>query len=285
MHKKFSADKLFHYKGKFCQIVHEHLPDGFELHTHDYIEIVVGLEGSANHIINNMTLPMSAGDIFIINGNTTHGYTHASDDFTIYNVAFDENSLPLNRLKHIIEYNDLFIFKPNYDKSQDYQCRLTISPIELCEVLKHIRKLCVEIADKSLGYDCMLQAGITELVIMLCRIYKLKNQSSNISRMNAVISYIESNFLSPITVEKLLTICQMSRRNFFRKFKQITGKSPIEYILELRLQEAVKIMLSNPELSIIDISFAAGFEDSSYFSKQFRRHYDCSPNEYRKSRA
>ena len=104
-------------------------------------------------------------------------------------------------------------------KSQDYQCRLTISPIELCEVLKHIRKLCVEIADKSLGYDCMLQAGITELVIMLCRIYKLKNQSSNISRMNAVISYIESNFLSPITVEKLLTICQMSRRNFFRKFK------------------------------------------------------------------
>ena len=63
-------------------------------------------------------------------------------------------------------------------------------------------------------------------------------------------------------------------------FKSVTGRSPIDYLLQVRLGKAAERLLKT-EASIAEIAAECGFPDSNYFSRQFRRHYHCSPRDYR----
>lgn len=72
----------------------------------------------------------------------------------------------------------------------------------------------------------------------------------------------------------------MSRMQFHRKIKAVSGMSAIEYLNSVRLKNAAKL-LNNPALRISDIAFSTGFNDPNYFSKVFKNQYHMSPTEYR----
>ena len=65
-------------------------------------------------------------------------------------------------------------------------------------------------------------------------------------------------------------------------FRKVTGYSPIDYLLHVRLAKAAE-MLQKTELPISEIALECGFTDSNYFSRQFRRHCNSSPRDYRKN--
>ena len=65
-------------------------------------------------------------------------------------------------------------------------------------------------------------------------------------------------------------------------FRKVTGYSPIDYLLHVRLAKAAELLLKS-ELSIFEIASECGFTDSNYFSRQFRKYYNSSPRDYRKS--
>lgn len=75
----------------------------------------------------------------------------------------------------------------------------------------------------------------------------------------------------------------MSRTSLFDKIKAVTGKTPNDFVMTVRLREAVSMLLSNPELSITEISEKTGFSSARYFSSCFKNHYKDSPLQYRKS--
>ena len=104
--------------------------------------------------------------------------------------------------------------------------------------------------------------------------------SKKLLRIANAISHIERNFAQQISLEELVDISEMSRRNFIRTFEGTMGNSPINYLIERRIREASKLLRST-DRSITDIAFDVGFSDSNYFSRQFRKAVGLSPRQYR----
>ena len=75
----------------------------------------------------------------------------------------------------------------------------------------------------------------------------------------------------------------MSRTSLFDKIKAVTGKTPNDFVMTIRLREAVGLLVNNPELSIAEISEKTGFSSARYFSSCFKSHYKESPLQYRKA--
>jgi DNA-binding response OmpR family regulator len=80
-------------------------------------------------------------------------------------------------------------------------------------------------------------------------------------------------------VEQLASEMFMSRSQLFRKFKALMDTSPSEYINDLRLEKAEKLIAARAD-TVSQISYAVGFKDQSYFAKRFRKKYGKSPSEY-----
>jgi AraC-like DNA-binding protein len=72
----------------------------------------------------------------------------------------------------------------------------------------------------------------------------------------------------------------MSKRSFLRAFQAATGKSPIAYLIQLRINRAASLLRRGDD-SITDIAFLVGFRDSNYFTRQFRKVFGTSPRAYR----
>ena len=97
-------------------------------------------------------------------------------------------------------------------------------------------------------------------------------------RVAEAISHIQRHYADPITLDELIEISGMSRRNFLRTFESTMGDPPIKYLIRLRVRHACKL-LRHSDQSITEIAMAVGFSDSNYFSRQFRMLTGSSPRD------
>lgn len=279
----FSQQDEFCYDGRFCFIRLDSLPEGFHPHSHDYEEIVIALQGTADHVINGCTFAVKPGSVFVVRGHTVHSFTNCSDDFAIYNVGYRRDSLPEDSLRQMPGYHALFVLEPAYRNTKENQASMVLAGGELSQVLGHARKMLQGTKQRQAGYECMVLAGVIELSVMLCRMYQSHDRKKNLIHLGSAIAYMETNFCQMLSVDELAEMAHMSRRHFFRTFKEIFNRTPVDYLISLKLREAARLLLSCPDRSIGQISQEVGFDDSNYFSRQFRRQFGCSPRQHRNS--
>ena len=91
--------------------------------------------------------------------------------------------------------------------------------------------------------------------------------------------YIEKNYRQPLTLEHLAGRCNMSVRNFIRRFEQATTNTPLEYVQRVRI-EAAKKMLENKKQGVEQVASRCGYEDTNYFRKIFKRYVAMTPRAY-----
>lgn len=91
--------------------------------------------------------------------------------------------------------------------------------------------------------------------------------------------YIEKNYGKALTLEVLAGRCNMSVRNFIRRFQQATSNTPLEYLQRVRI-EAAKKMLEHSNIGMVQVAAKCGYEDVDYFRKIFRRHVSMTPKAY-----
>jgi len=92
--------------------------------------------------------------------------------------------------------------------------------------------------------------------------------------------WLHKHYTGEISIERLAEMVGMSPRNFARRFKEATGRTPLNYLHTLRVETA-KRLLENGRLSVQEIMLEAGYEDGIFFRKLFRRHTGVSPTQYR----
>jgi AraC-like DNA-binding protein len=97
-----------------------------------------------------------------------------------------------------------------------------------------------------------------------------------------VISFIERKYTKSITIDMLSTMSCMSKRNFIRVFKHNYGTTPIDYIMKLRFKKACELLKISSN-TISHIALECGFEDSNYFSRQFKKYIGYTPTKWRRS--
>ena len=94
--------------------------------------------------------------------------------------------------------------------------------------------------------------------------------------------YISSNCEKNISLTDLAKTAHLSPNYFLKLFKNQTGLTPKEYILQVRLNNA-RFLLSDTNIKISTIASDCGFNDTSYFSMFFKKRFGLTPAEYRKS--
>ena len=84
------------------------------------------------------------------------------------------------------------------------------------------------------------------------------------------------------SVDQLVAQMGIARTKLFTKLKAITGQTPSDLIMTIRLKRAAYLLKNNPELNISEISDRTGFSFPKYFSKCFKKKYHVTPQAYRK---
>lgn len=93
--------------------------------------------------------------------------------------------------------------------------------------------------------------------------------------------YMHQNYYSKIVVGELAELVNMSESHFIRTFKRATNLSPMEYLMNIRIDKAKKILMDGTK-SITDIALSCGFSSASHFSVSFQKKTGRTPTEYRK---
>lgn len=254
-------------------------------HHHDFIEIVFVTKGHGIQVISKNEYEVSEGDIFILQGFQNHYFKNA-DKAEIINVMFDpvkSQNLIAADIKTIEGYNALFILEPSFRNRTHFKNMLHLNRVDLAKSEYILNSMLNEIANKSPGYELFMKNKLEEIIIFLSRKYSQISmpKAKSLIRIGKAIQFVEHNFHTNIYIQQLAEISFMSIRNFQRVFKEATGLSPNDYLLEMRIQHASKL-LTDTESAIYEISNKVGISDWFYFSKAFKRKFGVSPLKYRK---
>ena len=109
-----------------------------------------------------------------------------------------------------------------------------------------------------------------------------KEQNNSLLYVRNVISYVQLKYSEPIKIDNIALSLGLNRSYLTRLFKEATGYSLQEYLLTYRMKMAVKY-LTDESLSVNEIAEKVGYNDCFTFSKAFKRHFDKSPSQYRKT--
>lgn len=103
-----------------------------------------------------------------------------------------------------------------------------------------------------------------------------------ISTIKKALLYMKEHSGEKIYVRDIAAEVNMNEQYFCRFFKKIIDKSPIEYLTEIRIKNACKL-LQNTDLSIMEVCLECGFNNLGNFMRAFRKYCDCTPHQYRKA--
>lgn len=254
------------------------------LHYHDFAELVVVVKGRGVQHIEGTDYPVSAGDVFLLQGSQRHAFRER-DGMIIFNVMYDARhiSLPATELRRIPGYNAMFVLEPTCRSRHNFTSRLHLERAALAHAEAMLHAMVHEAQHRPVGYEASLLGNLVELMIFLSREYSsIKTTNGKaLLRMGQLIGLVEREYARRWRLCDLAAEAHMSASSLLATFKEATGQSPIDYLIRLRIQRAAELLRKSTE-SISEVAFAVGFEDSNYFSRQFRRTMHTSPREYRR---
>jgi len=139
------------------------------------------------------------------------------------------------------------------------------------------------------GTSLMLSSLSCSITVQLLR--ELKNNMPcwvkkirhiDIKRIKRVIDYMNEFYNTDCTLDTFAGIADLSCYHFIREFKNYTGKTPFEYLLDIRIERAQQ-MLEDNNLSITDVYTRCGFNSAGHFINVFKNRTGVTPSYYRYS--
>jgi YesN/AraC family two-component response regulator len=139
---------------------------------------------------------------------------------------------------------------------------------------------------KQLDNEFQTRNLLSEIWLLLLEALRSADDSmysagKNQDRILSMLSFIQENFSEKLTLEQIAASAAVSTRECLRCFRNSIRQSPMEYLMDYRIQSAKKL-LETSDKSITDIALLCGFNSSSYFTKQFHKLCGKTPAAYRK---
>lgn len=100
-------------------------------------------------------------------------------------------------------------------------------------------------------------------------------------RLQIVEDYIHAHWNEPLSLEVLSAATGVGARNIFHHFRKLRGKTPMQFVKEVRLGQARELLLRAPHLSVTEIAFTCGFGNPGHFAAHYRRRWGERPSETR----
>ncbi|MDF7825473.1 helix-turn-helix domain-containing protein [Pontiellaceae bacterium B12227] len=252
-------------------------------HSHDFCELAIVKQGRGLQSLEGMDMPITAGDVFLLQGRQRHFY-HNRKDLIMYNVMYNPDLIlwPENELRCMPGYCAMFLLEPTYRKQHRFASRLHLKRLQLAHVQSICDEMEKECTERSPGYEIVLRAKLLELIAYLSRAYMQgdSTETQALQRVGEVIGAMENDYAKGWKLDELAQIAYMSKSSLLTVFRKATGQTPVDYLMRLRIQRAME-MLRQTDHTVTEIAFAVGFNDSNYFTRQFKKVSGLPPRQFR----
>ena len=258
------------------------------LHAHEFHELVIVVAGEGRHITPAESYTLSAGDIFLIKPGNPHGYA-VEQDFALYNILYfpEKLNLPLFDLADEPGFRAFFELEPELRRQFGFRKHFRLGKTPLEELALIVERMQRELETSEPGHEfraVSLFMRLIERISRICSNSALYRENDELFRLSEVVSFLERHRREPLTVRELAEHAAMSPATLNRAFRRAVGRSPLNYLNDIRLSEAQLLLRENPELSIADVAGKCGFTDSNYFSRLFKKRNGHTPRDYRRNR-
>ena len=250
-------------------------------HWHPEMEIIYVKKGRAVFWNNFQDAVLSQGDVMITSGGSVHAAEMAdAGSCEFVSVVFDLSMLSSKNMDICqLEYLD-----PLLQQKQQIDCILHQNDLPWhADVIACAEELIQLLVDQKPFYQMFVKAQLMRM-IALC----LQNGASasseqlgiDIQRARSILSYIHAHITEPLDADFLASKLHVSKSYFFKIFRKLTHKTPVEYITQYRMQCAAQLLV-NTDTKIIDIAALSGFRNLSYFNRVFKQYFQRTPQQYR----
>jgi AraC-like DNA-binding protein len=252
-------------------------------HSHNFWEIVLINAGQGMHCLEGDSFPVSTGDVFLLQGYQKH-YFHDLNELELVNVLYDPEllGLPEKELRKLPGYCAMFLLEPQHRRHHRFSSRLHLQPLGQGKAMHIITKIDKASSEKDTGWEVTALTALQELIIYLSKSYISSDSpdATSLLRVADVIALLEKEYMNPWNLNDLVQTANMSKGNLIRVFRNATGQTPIEYLIDIRIQHATDL-LCKTNLPVAEIAYQVGFSDSNYFSRHFSDKLKTTPSKYR----
>jgi len=256
-------------------------------HWHNSFELIEVVEGKFFCNVDGSEFLINKGNICIINrGRLHHIYTEDHNAFKCRKKTIIFNPDYFIKDENIYEKYILPLLEKDAFAHIQFNIKKGIG-LDINALMKEIEALEDE---KPIGYELEEYSLIYKVIRYLYLAYQSSKQSihtaydANVQIQRNMTSFIHEHFSSKIGLEDIAEAGQVSKSTCIRLFHKYTGKSPIDFLNNYRLQMSAEKLVTTSE-QITEIAYVCGFGQPSYFNRLFLKEYNMTPNQYRKQHA
>lgn len=249
-------------------------------HWHKEFEIVCILEGSVTCHINQSTYDLKQGEVIFINSGTLHRFT-SKDYGIITNIIFLPGFLAsgesLIYQKYIMPLEKSALSCITFKKEEPWQK----------QILFLFEKLFFRLTEPEWN-ELWIRNQVSEIWLSMLEhlnysqlVPKAVNHTAYSENMlQVMIQYIQMNYETPITLADIAEVANISKNTALRYFQENIGISPVEYLIQYRINMACKMLRETSE-KVAYISNHIGYDNVSYFNRIFKKYVGKTPGQYR----
>lgn len=261
--------------------VHDYVASQIPPHWHHEWELMLVDSGAVHVTLSGKSLCLYAGQGYFAAADTLHSVVGAEEGACRYrSIVFDPaiisgavgSAFDRKYMRPLLERGPAYLL---LDQAEIWQAVIFQSfeqAFEACET-------------EVFGYEFTVRHALSQIALAFTR----RNRQASPSRMETVreqrlkqmVQWFDKNYAYPFTLRALADAVHCSERECERIFKELLHLTPSAYLLRRRIAAAMSL-LENRDIPVIQVALCCGFDDPSYFSKQFRAVTGHSPRMYRR---
>lgn len=242
-------------------------PAGFcsESHTTDFYSLLIFTGGSGQLILNDQTIILATDTCYLLSPGTS--YSTDNQEMTLYYYLFTFTAI------NTAEF-------PKYCSEELLPGRQELIVHPFTKVIRLAEEL---LMDKNNADDVQLfkrQLKFQELLLLLFEHnYPSEQVPSPADSVEKTVQYMQEHYTESITVKQLAELAGVTLWQYTPIFQKLTGKKPLDYLTELRINHSKRFLLESAE-PLREIARLVGFSDEYYFSRRFRQKTGITPGQY-----
>lgn len=259
------------------------LPDwAGPVHWHPHFEIGTAARSVLDYQVGQQHVTLEPGDSIFINGNVLHRVRQLSGDspdpvpillFSGAAIASEHSTIYQKYIQPVAQCDALpFVVFRHGDSAHR-------------EISRLIQDTCRCLRQQTPCYEMAVQRGLSRIFeALFCHLDRFpRSQATRVQmksqiRLQKMLTYIYEHYAQPVTLQEIAAAAHVSRSEAGRCFQAYLGCSPVDALIQYRLQTARRL-LGEPGLTLQEISAACGFHSVSYFSRKFKQVYGHTPRQ------
>lgn len=242
-------------------------------HWHPQYEIIYVISGSFDVMINGTEYTAKAGEALFVPSGVMHGGTPEEAE---YECLVFEADTSLRRCMMLEEKTAEFITNVRMPEPTVLMGNSEIKALVEC--------IFSELRTRRDGYRLKVQGAVLQLFGEMVRTggeSRAVHNKRRLGNLKKVLTYIEEHYSEPVSLAELADASGMNSGYLCRFFREMTHKTPIDYLNYYRVERACEQIATTND-SLTEVALSCGFCDLSYFIKVFKRYKGVTPSAYGK---